>query len=251
MRVCLYQEGLEQMRRISKSGITAAFEHLKEALRAACVPYTTKIEGGEFDILHINLGIGPLSKYYAEKYKKLRKRVIIHAHSTAEDFEGSFRFSKRLKPVLRKVLPFFYGSADLILCPSAYTKGLLRSYGLRNEIKVISNGVNVRKYATSSRKRSEYRRKEGIKNGSVLVFCVGHVFSKKGALDFARIAEEMPQFHFRWFGTVYNNLFVDYGQLKKYLKKPPANLKFTGFYKDVLKAYSAGDIFLFPSYDEN
>ncbi len=251
MKICLYQEGLEQMRRISKSGITAAFEHLKEALRSQGIQYTTNIQKGDFEILHINLGIGPLSKYYAEKWKAQGKRVIIHAHSTAEDFEGSFRLSRRLKPVLRKVLPFFYGSADLILCPSEYTKGVLKGYGLKNEIKVISNGVNVKKYRFSRKKRAGYRKREGIKNGTPLVFCVGHVFSKKGALDFARLAESMPQFHFRWFGTIYNPFFVDYGKLNRYLKNPPKNLKFTGFYEDIIEAYSAGDMFLFPSYDEN
>lgn len=239
------------MRRISKSGIIAAFEHIKEALRMKRIVYTTNIKKGDFDILHLNLGIGPLSKYYAEKYKKQEKRIIIHAHSTAEDFEGSFRFSKRLKPLVKKILPFFYGSADLILCPSEYTKKLLRRYGIKNEIEVISNGVNTKKYRQNDRKRKEYRKREGIAEGTPLVFCVGHVFSKKGALDFAKIAESMPDFQFRWFGTIYSPFLVDYGKLERYIKNPPPNLKFTGFYEDIIEAYSAGDIFLFPSYDEN
>ena len=69
MKVCLYQEGLEYMKMVTQSGITSAFNHLKEALEKADIEYTTDIND-DFDILHINFGIGPTSMTYANYYRK-------------------------------------------------------------------------------------------------------------------------------------------------------------------------------------
>lgn len=250
MKVCLYQEGLEYMKMVTQSGIVSAFNHLKKALEKAGVEYTTNINE-DFDILHINFGIGPSSMIYAKYYRKKGKKVIIHAHSTAEDFAHSFIMSDKLSSFVKTTLKTFYSQGDLVLCPSTYTKSVLEKYQLNTPIIPISNGVDTKKFKRNVVKGQLLREEEGIPNDRELVFTVGHVFKRKGVFDFCNVAECLPQFEFRWFGKIYDRFVVDNREFKSYLTNPPFNLRFTGFVQDIIAAYSAGDIFFFPSYEEN
>ncbi|MCD6227296.1 glycosyltransferase family 4 protein [Candidatus Micrarchaeota archaeon] len=248
MKVCLYQEGLEYMKMVTQSGITSAFNHLKEALEKADVEYTTDIND-DFDILHINFGIGPTSMTYANYYRKKGKKVIIHAHTTSEDFANSFIMSDKIGPIVKKTLQMFYSQGDIVLCPSVYTKTILSEYNLGVPIIPVSNGVDTNKFKKDNTRGQLFREENGISRE--LVFSVGQVFKRKGVFDFCDVAEHLPQFDFRWFGKVYDKFVVGNKEIKYYLETPPFNLKFSGFVPDIIAAFSAGDIFFFPSYEEN
>ncbi len=248
MKICLYQEGLEYMKMITQSGITSAFNQIKEAIESAGMECTNNIND-DFDILHINFGIGPTSMTYANYYKRKGKKVIIHAHMTADDFANSFIMSKQAAPVVKETLKLFYSQGDIIFCPSNYAKETLETYKMNRPILPMSNGVRTEFFQKDKIKGQLYREEENITRE--LVFSLGHVFKRKGVLDFCRIAETMPQFDFRWFGKIYDKLMVDNKEFDDYLNQPPFNLKFTGFVQDIIAAYSAGDMFFFPSYAEN
>ncbi|MCC7569929.1 glycosyltransferase family 4 protein [Candidatus Micrarchaeota archaeon] len=248
MKVCLYQEGLESMKMITQSGITSAFNHLKKALNKANIEHTTNIND-DFDILHINFGIGPASLTFANYYRRKGKKVIIHAHTTAEDFANSFVMSNKIGPVLKGTLRMFYSQGDLVFCPSNYTKRILLKYRLKPPIIPVSNGVETEKFIKNSVKGQLYKEEEGIERE--LIFSVGQVFKRKGVFDFCNVAESMPHFDFRWFGRVYDQFLVDNKEFRQYLMNPPFNLRFSGFVPDIIAAYSAGDTFFFPSYEEN
>ena len=126
---------------VKKSGVGKAIVHQKKALELMNIPYTTD-PNDDFDIVHINT-IFPESLLLAKRCKKKGKKVIFHAHSTEEDFRNSFKLSNKVSPLFRQWLRSCYGSADLLITPTEYSKRLLENYNLDKEIIAISNGIDL------------------------------------------------------------------------------------------------------------
>ncbi len=202
----------------------------------------------DYDILHINF-CGINSYRYVKLAKKRGIKVVIHAHTTAEDLKNSFIFSNLFSYPLKFWLKMFYANADLLIAPSQYTKNILETrYGLR-DIVVVSNGVDINKFRQDSIKGDEFRKKYGIKKKQPLIFSVGLVFKRKGIIDFIDVSRCFGE-PFLWIGK-HMGFIVEDIKLKKSINTAPKNFLLTGYVKDIISAYSAGDIFFFPSYEEN
>jgi len=191
----------------------------------------------DYDLLHVHT-IGPLSWLAVSRAKAAGKPVIIHAHTTHKDFADSFTFSNRITRPLRRYLAAFYNRADLVLAPSEYTRSVLLESGVKRPIKVISNGVDTKRFTPKASR-------------SKIVYCVGHVFIKKGIETFCNTARALPDWKFIWYGRRYTSLFTQPRKLNSALSHAPANVSFAGFVPDIVAAHQNGGIFLFPSYDEN
>lgn len=236
---------LELEKQFKGSGIGTAIQNQRKALELNNVSYTNNLKD-DFDILHINT-IGIKSFFLAKKMKSKGKKVIIHAHSTAEDFKNSYRFSNIIAPIFGKLLTFYYNQADLVLCPSEYTKKILKNSGVKRRIKVISNGIDLEKFQHSEEKRKKFREENGL-NG-LIPFSVGHVFIRKGIETFFNLAREFPKNTFIWVGRRYRTL--EDSRVKKLLKNKPDNVILKDYVEDIMEVYSGCDIFLFPSHCEN
>lgn len=254
MKICLYFPVKDA---INGNGIGSALKHQMKAMDIENIEYTYSIND-DYDILHINFP-DPLSLYAIEKAKSQNKKIVIHTHTTAEDFKNSFILSGVVKPILKQYLKKFYNSADLILCPSNYTKDLLiKKYNIKKPIEVISNGVEIEKFDSKilEEKREIYREKYNL-NGTV-VFSVGIVVNRKGVRTFLNVAKNFRKQNYKnvsfvWYGTIYHSLApVTYTEvlIKKMLIRKN-NVTFTGYVDDITNAYSSGDIFLFPTKEEN
>jgi len=141
MKVCLYQEQ-EDLRK--KSGIGRAVEHQRTALELNDVEWTKDIYD-DFDLIHINT-VGPKSLHLAKKMKLTGKRVVMHAHTTVEDFKNSFWFSNVLAAPMKKYLTYVYNHADLGICTAEYTRRVLVKRGVTTELMTISNGIDVERF---------------------------------------------------------------------------------------------------------
>ena len=173
------------------------------------------------------------------------KKVIIWAHVTVEDAMQVFRFMPIIAPVFKKYLTYAYGQGDIVFCPSDYTKSLLFAYGLPAEkLVVLSNGVDTNFYRASEEKRNRARGEYKIEG--LTIGTVGLVIPRKGTDTFVYLAKEFPKNKFVWFGKIYSGLLV-----RPLPKELPANVLFSGFINDVVAAFNALDIFIFPSYEEN
>jgi 1,2-diacylglycerol-3-alpha-glucose alpha-1,2-glucosyltransferase len=180
-----------------------------------------------------------------KKAKRQGKKVIIWSHVTAEDAAQVFWFNKYLFPLIKKYLTYAYGLADLVFCPSEYTKSLLIAYGLpAKKLLAQSNGVDLEHFYSDSKKRDEYRRQYNLKGQ--IIGTVGLVIPRKGIDTFLKLAALFPQYQFVWFGKIYSSLMA-----KPLPKKLPENVIFTGYVQDINAAFNALDIFVFPSYEEN
>lgn len=238
---------------IITGGQQQSVKNQRKILDKRDIEYTTEPEL-DVDILHLNI-LGPRSVYYAWKARKKDTRVVVHSHQTAEDFEDSFALSNLLATPMKSYLKRAYGLADHIICPSEHNREIMESY-TDTPKTVISNGFDHEKLEGFEELRDEYLEKYDLE--PPVVFCVGHVIKRKGLKTFIETAREMPEVDFAWFGWVNptgRNGFIDRlirgRKTRKLVEKAPENCTFTGYIDDVRGGFAAGDIFFFPTKNEN
>jgi glycosyltransferase involved in cell wall biosynthesis len=191
--------------------------------------------------------IGPGSVAVARRAARADVPLILHSHVTREDFAESFRGSNYLAKPLGRYLRWFYSQADLVLCPSEYTKGVLEGYPVEAPIKPVTNGVDVEALAGFEAFREEYRDRFDL--SGMVVFAVGNVFERKGLTTFCELAQETDH-DFAWFGP-YDSGPQASSAVRTWTSDPPDNVTFTGWVDDIRGAYGAGDVYLFPTKAEN
>jgi len=244
MRVLLYSENAKLF---SKSGIGIALQHQQQALNRIGVKFTLNWRS-DYDIAHINT-VGPGSKRVLKNSRKKGKPVVWHVHTTFEDIRNSFLFSNAYARLVRRWLVKLYSSADYLIFPTKYTETLIRNYGIDIPGSVISNGVDTSFFQRNEELARHFKREYNV--GSSLILCVGFPFKRKGIHDFVEIATRLPEHTFIWFGAKIAGVLPP--AIRKVLRNPPKNVVFPGYIeqKKLVGAYSAADVFLFPSYEEN
>lgn len=246
MKVLLYLEAENFLR---KSGIGRAIKHQERALTIMNQEYTTNPKD-DYDLVHINT-YGLKSLYLLMKSKKAGKKVLMHGHSTEEDFRDSFIGSNVISPLFKWYLCRFYKNADAIITPTEYSKTLITGYGIEHAIYVVSNGIDLPNYTPNVSKEEAFRRYFNIKPDEKVVVCAGLYFMRKGIDDFIKVAEQMPDVRFIWFGET-NKWVIPHKVRKMVTKRHPSNVTFAGYIKgEVFEgAMSGSDAFFFPSREE-
>ena len=185
-----------------------------------------------------------------KKAKMAGKKVIYYGHSTMEDFKNSFKGSTWFAPFFKKWIKVCYRLGAIIITPTEYSRQLLLSYGLKNPIYSLTNGIDLRIYKKDLQKGREFRRKYGLKPEDKVIISVGHYIERKGILDFVKMAERFPEYKFLWFG--YTNLSLVPGKIRRALKQSYDNLQFPGYVEkeELISAYSGSDLFLFMTNEE-
>ncbi|AUC24640.1 glycosyltransferase family 4 protein [Streptococcus uberis] len=246
MKVLLYLEAENFLR---KSGIGRAIKHQVKALRSVGQAFTTNPKD-DYDLVHVNT-YGIASWLLMTKAKKAGKKVIMHGHSTEEDFRNSFIFSNQLSPMFKKYLCLFYKKADAIITPTLYSKSLIENYGINKPVFAISNGIDLKQYGPNPQKEEAFRRYFNVKDGEKVVMGAGLFFKRKGIDDFVKVAEKMPDVTFIWFGEM--NKWMIPAEIRKIVNgNHPENVIFPGYIKgDIYEgAMTGADAFFFPSREE-
>lgn len=249
MKVSHYFEWEEMI----TGGHKQSVENQRTIMEKKGIDYTTEPDLSA-DILHLN-NMGPKSIYYARKARKKDIPIVVHAHQTAEDFRESFAFSNIIARPMKPYLKYAYSLADLIICPSEHNKDVIETYADAPK-KVISNGFDPDMLEGYDDLRDEYLEKYDLE--PPVVFMVGHVIKRKGLESFIETARQMPEMDFVWFGFlnpsgedgVIDSLLQS-RDTKKLVENAPGNCTFTGYIDDIRGAYAAGDIFFFPTRNEN
>jgi glycosyltransferase involved in cell wall biosynthesis len=255
---------LELEDRLDRSGIGTSVDHQRQALDLTSVDVLTSpwqddhpVWAGlnyaadrrffqDFDLAHCNM-IGPGSVAVARRAAQEDVPLVLHSHVTREDFAESFRGSNYLAKPLGTYLRWFYSQADLVLCPSEYTKGVLESYPVDAPIKPVTNGVDIAALEGFEAFREQYRDRFDL--DGMTVFAVGNVFERKGLTTFCELAEA-TDYDFAWFGP-YDTGPQASATVREWTQNPPENVTFTGWVDDIRGAYGAGDVYLFPTKAEN
>ncbi len=245
MKVLLYTEN-EKI--LSKSGLGKAIKHQMNALKAVNIEYTTNPKD-DFDIAHINF-YGLKSYRLAKKLKKQGKKIVYHAHSTEEDFRNSFIFSNQVSKLFKKWLIKCYTLGDAIITPTEYSKKLLQSYGIKNDIYVVSNGVELKNFGHDEKAGREFRKKYNFKKEDKIIVGIGLYIERKGIIDFVELAKQMPKYKFIWFG--YSPLIFSRKKVRKAVNTKLNNLTFAGYVEQetICQALNGCDVYIAPTYEE-
>lgn len=245
MKVLLYTEN-EKI--ISKSGLGKAIKHQMNALDAVNIEYTTNPKD-DFNIAHINF-YGLKSYRLAKKLKKQGKKIVYHAHSTEEDFRNSFIFSNQVSKLFKKWLIKCYTLGDAIITPTEYSKKLLQSYGIKNDIYVVSNGVELKNFGHDEKAGREFRKKYNFKKEDKIIVGIGLYIERKGIIDFVELAKQMPKYKFIWFG--YSPLIFSRKNVRKAVSTKLDNLIFAGYVEQdtICQALNGCDVYIAPTYEE-
>ena len=232
-------------------GHKQSVKNQRTMLDRAGIEYTTRPDPTA-DLLHLN-NMGPRSVVAAKRASRAGTPVLIHTHQTAEDFAGSFAFSDVLAGPLRPYLEYAYDLGDHLVCPSAYNQRTIRGY-TDTPSTVISNGYDPEKIAGHETLREEYLDRYDL--SPPVVFNVGHVIPRKGLEAFIETARALPDLDFAWFGFLNPtggtlDRLLRSRETERLVENAPENVTFTGYVEDIRGAYAAGDVFFFPTHNEN
>lgn len=246
MKTLLY---FENENALKKSGIGRALRHQMKALSTNDVEFTLN-KKDDFDIAHINTYFLRSQKLLKKCHKK-GKKVVVHGHSTFEDFRKSFRLYKLMEPAFDNMLKRMYSKADVIITPTPYSKKLIENYPfIKCPVYAISNGIDLDEYSYKEEKVKKFKEYFNIKENDKVVMGVGLFFERKGILDFFEIARKMPDVKFIWFGNLARILVPL--KILRAIKNRPNNVIMPGYIDgDIIKgAYLASNLVLFPSFEE-
>ncbi|MDR1697469.1 MAG: glycosyltransferase family 4 protein [Erysipelotrichaceae bacterium] len=244
MRVLLYFQG---QKAIKKSGVGRAMKHQMQALDAVGIEYSL-IDEGEFDLIHINTLLTQ-TQSLIRKYRKKKIPIIVHGHSTLEDFRDSFRGWKTMSLYFYPQLLSIYRQADLIITPTPYSKRIIDSYQLDTKVVYLSNGIDLNAYRSDEQKLQVFKDFFSITNEKVVIG-IGYPFVRKGVLDFIEVARLNPEITFIWFGHLAS--ILNSTEILNAIKKKPDNVILPGYISnDVIKgAMQYASCLLFPSFEE-
>ncbi|MFP4135567.1 MAG: glycosyltransferase family 4 protein [Candidatus Acetothermia bacterium] len=241
--VCVYEDPTMY----GVHGITAAVKQQRKALRKNGVEVKEKPQE-PYDVIHINWP-GPISFLRLKQAQRRGKMGLVFAHS-GEDIEGGFTLSEYFEKPFIKWLSTLYDTGDRIIAPSDYTKDMIAEFGVdKQKTKVVSNGVDLSKVEYSEEGRKKYRERYDLDRPTVVV--VGQVIPRKDITTFVNVARELPEYQFIWYGHRMNRLFMFDREMDRAIKNSPENVQFTGYVEDIGAAFSSGDLFFFPSREEN
>ncbi len=241
----LYQGGYSLVR---KSGVGQAIVHQSNILRTMNVETSGKYQDRE-GIVHINT-VFPDSVAEALRAKRRGQRVVWFAHSTQEDFRNSFPGSNLLAPLFRRWITFCYQIGDVIITPTEYSKKLLKSYGIKKTVYVLSNGVDTDYFTPDQSARMKLRENFLLDKSAKVVISAGIPIERKGILEFIEAAKKMPDVTFLWYGNLSRSLIKK--KVQDAIDTAPGNFCFMGYVpqSELRTAYQAADAFLFLSHEE-
>src|SRR5574344_1116473 len=245
MKVLLYFEDPET---IKTSGIGRAMKHQMIALTSVGVDFTIDPKDS-YDMVHINT-LWNASEKLLKKCNKKGIPVIVHGHSTYEDFRNSFRCWKLASIWFNHQITYMYKHAGMIITPTTYSKKLIENYHLGPEVVAISNGIEVDDYKKDDEKVKAFKEHFHIKDGQKVVIGIGYPFMRKGILDFFKVAKSFPDVTFIWFGHLQKILT----QIKVLsgIKHKPNNVILPGYIDNAIikGAMQYASCLFFPSYEE-
>lgn len=230
-------------------GNVESARRLKEALSREGVEVTTECAPEDCDILHVHTPIPPRNMGIVRSAKAHGIPVVMHAHTTAEDSVGTWTGSGLLENVTGVYLTGFYNMGDLVLAPSAWTRGRLAARGVKVPIRVLSNGVDLDRFRLDPERRRRFRDRYGIPEDALVAYSVGVICLKKGIETFPEVTRAIPSMRFIWVGRrsrVYHPLKVSSA-----IKRCDGNARFLNDVEDIVDAHCGGDIFFSPSFTEN
>ena len=189
------------------------------------------------------------------KLKKSKVPTISYVHCLPEHFDGSIKLPKFAFNIFKKYVISFYKSADnLVVVNPIFIRDMVKAGLDKDKITYIPNFVSKEQFYKKSDKDIKKIRKEyNIDENKFVVLGAGQVQTRKGVLDFVKVAEKLPDIEFIWAGGFSFGAITDgHKELQKVMDNPPKNVKFIGIVpRDKMNdIFNMADLLFVPSYNE-
>ncbi|MEN2983793.1 MAG: glycosyltransferase family 4 protein [Dictyoglomaceae bacterium] len=205
---------------------------------------------GLYDIAHLHTP-GP---YAVSKGMISGRRLVISAHVIPASLIGSLVLVNIWLPFFTQYLKYYYNLADCVIAVSPKVKEELENLGIKAPIYFVPNPVNLERFYPSIEKKKRIREKLGISMLDFVAVSSGQIQPRKGIDTFIEVARKLPDVKFVWVGGQPFSVFTaGFIELQEKIKNAPPNVIFTGIvpYEEMTDYYNLGDVFFFPSYQEN
>jgi 1,2-diacylglycerol-3-alpha-glucose alpha-1,2-galactosyltransferase len=241
MQVNFYVEDLLFFKYIGCATVARAL--YKELVGAKDCEITWKKRDKHMDLVHYHT-FGPFAMF---NRRINRGKNLLTAHSTPRINEGNIALTK----VINKRYPKIYRKFDHIITISEPCHREVTEMVPDMPVTLIPNGVNREYFQRDEEKRVLFRERYNIPEDAEVVLSVAQITPRKGLYDFLALSRLCPDKVFVWVGGFpYGALSKDYRKIKFLKRKCGQNVIFTGYVDEIVKAYSAADIFIMPSYAE-
>ena len=189
------------------------------------------------------------------KLKRAKVPTISYVHCLPQHFDGSIKLPKFAFNIFKKYVIRFYKSADhLVVVNPIFKKDMVEAGLDEDKITYIPNFVSKEQfYKKSGKEIIDIRKKYNLKEDSFVVLGAGQVQTRKGVLDFVKVAEMLPDVQFIWAGGFSFGAITDgHKELQKVMENPPKNVKFLGIIPrdEMNDLFNACDLLFVPSYNE-
>lgn len=205
------------------------------------------------DITHIHT-VNP-GYFLSLPFLKAKGVTVGYVHFLPETLETSLHLPLLFRKIFYKYLMSFYASMDYLVTVNPCFIPKLEEYGIPGDkITYIPNYVSDKDfYPVTTEKRAELRKQYGLDPDKFTVICAGQLQTRKGVLDFAELARQLPQMQFLWAGGFsFGQMSDGYKEISRVLENHPENLIFPGMIEreKMNEVYNLGDVMLLPSYGE-
>jgi 1,2-diacylglycerol-3-alpha-glucose alpha-1,2-galactosyltransferase len=235
---------------VKGQGVHTAHVDLLELLREKKEVDVVVNNEGTGDVFHSHT-YGP---YYFWKGRKYKGKRIHTVHVIPDSIKGSIPFWKLMMPITKWYFKKVYSYADVCIALSPMVENAIKELGVKSKIKLIGNPLPFERWVYTDEKRRRGRTTLKAKETDFIVLGVGQLIDRKGVLDFIEIAEKFPHIKFIWIGGRPFGAFTDgIKKINDRIANTSANVQFIGLVDlmEMPDLYAAGDLFLFPSYQEN
>lgn len=246
---------LSQADRVKGHGVLSAYQEQVGLVKDGLSDHFTVTENCRkpADITHIHT-VNP-TYLLAMPLLKARGSTVGYVHFLPSTVEGSLHIPKLFRQVFYHYLIAFYRSMDYLVTVNPYFIDAMESYGIpREKVTYIPNYVSDREfYPVSPEEKRALRLQYGLDPDRFTVVCAGQLQTRKGVLDFAQLAQRLPQMQFLWAGGFsFGQMSDGYREIKELLDCHPANLLFPGMIdrERMNEVYNLGDVMFLPSYEE-
>ncbi len=196
-----------------------------------------------------------LSYFLGIPWMKMKGKTVGYVHFLPETVDDSLRLPKLARKFFYRYLILFYKSMDRLVTVNPCFIDKLEAYGIeRNKITYIPNYVSSKEfYPLLSKEKTALRLSYGLDPSRFTVVCAGQLQTRKGVMDFADLAQKLPEIQFVWAGGFsFGKITEGYTKISKILESHPDNLFFPGILprEKMNDFYNLGDVMFLPSYGE-
>ena len=204
----------------------------------------------KYDINHFHT----VNPNFFFKFKK-KKINVCYVHFIPDKNDGSLKMPGWMFAPYKWYVLKFYKKADEVIVVNPYFIKDLLGIGIPKEkITYIPNYVSSEKFHPLPNEEIEKIKDEfKIPKDKFVVLGVGQTQTRKGVIDFAKVAKENPDIYFVWAGGFsFGKITSGYNEIKNIMDNPPENLKFLGIIPRVKMnaIFNACDMLFLPSYQE-